>query len=159
MNKDDTENGPFVPAKGTRSDANGKKRLIKRKAGAPFLTPAGRQLVIDLGAEGASKALVAARLGLPSTEAFESILADDQKAMRAYEQGLAEHEHKIIEALTRQAVGDEDNPGSTPAARELLEKIHDRQPEDKSNIVIVLPDALSVEEYIRATQQRLEPPA
>ncbi|MEO1119107.1 MAG: hypothetical protein AAFX75_14600 [Pseudomonadota bacterium] len=94
---------------------------------------------------------MAYELGLTPSQ-FESLLERDEKAAFALERGLAQHEQLLVDALTSQAVGDDETRGVTQAANTLLEKVHGKQPEQVSAVTIVLPDALSLDEYIKRSR-------
>ncbi|MEM1173297.1 MAG: hypothetical protein AAGI27_00670 [Pseudomonadota bacterium] len=84
------------------------------------------------------------------------ILETDEKAELAYRQGLAEHEHLIVQALTVQAVGDDEQRGMTTAAKELLEKVHGKAPEQPNAVNIIIPPAMSAEDLERFIEQRAD---
>lgn len=127
------------------------KLLSRRKGGVLIPTKGGLQTITRWASEGTSKELVAMRLGM-NPEKFEALLKNHAASARAYEQGLAEHEQLLINALTSQAVGDGETRGVTAAATQLLEKVHGKAPEQASSVTIVLPGAQALDDFLARTK-------
>lgn len=122
----------------------------RRNKGVVTPTTHGLKKITEWASEGTSKELVAFRLGI-TPEEFEATIKRHERTARAYDQGLAEHEQLLIEALTAQAVGDDETRGVTQAAKELLEKVHGKKPDESSNVTIILPDSMALEDFLKRT--------
>ena len=126
-------------------------RLVRRdQPGGIRVTGAGRALIEEAAANGVSKATIAKRLGV-AVKTFSDILRRDTKAQDAFDLGTAANEDELRNLLMDQA-----RDGNVTAAIYLTKARHGwvegMAPDTRPNVIINLPDALPIEEYMRRVQ-------
>ncbi len=123
---------------------------VKSDKGPPTLeiTDAGLEAVRMMAASSAGQCLIASRLGV-SFRGYKDLMERDERVRLAWEAGFAEEEAALVENLRRDADG-----GYSAASMFLLKTRHNysenyQAADSKPNVVIVLPDARTPEEYLR----------
>lgn len=140
---------PSLPQKAS-TDSKAKpprRRLVRRQQGKVFVTPAGRELIEQAAADGVTKTLIAKALGV-GYDTFKKLLARDPRAQEAFDLGNAQNETELRNLLMEKA-----RAGNVTAAIYLTKARHGwtegEAPEQRPNITINLPGAVSPEEYAK----------
>ena len=158
-----TENGSngrqdrasLAPSKAKKSETDTRRkapaRLIRRdQPGGVRVSGAGRTLIEDAAANGVSRATIAKRLGV-GVKTFSDILQRDSKAQDAFDLGTAANEDEL-----RNLLMDKARDGNVTAMIYLTKSRHGwvegDAPDTRPNVIINLPDALPIEEYMRRVQ-------
>lgn len=113
------------------------------------ILPPGIELIRDMAARGCSQPTIRRALGIGNS-AWQRILKEQEEVGEAYRSGKAEEEDYLV-SLLRQAA----DKGNIISAMFLLKSRHgyvEGAPPDtaRTNVTIVLPDALSEEAYLRS---------
>ncbi len=138
----------------TKVKAPAKKvRLIRRDTsanGQVRMTKHGYALIEAGATNGVSKAGIAKRLGV-STGTFGDILKRDPKAQESFDLGTGANEDELRDLLMDKA-----RDGNVTAMIYLTKARHGwvegDAPDTRPNVIINLPDALPIEEYMRRVQ-------
>ena len=146
--KSNTDTKVKAPAKKVRLI-----RLIRRDTsanGQVRMTKHGYALIEAGATNGVSKAGIAKRLGV-STGTFADILKRDPKAQESFDLGTGANEDELRDLLMDKA-----RDGNVTAMIYLTKARHGwvegDAPDTRPNVIINLPDALPIEEYMRRVQ-------
>jgi hypothetical protein len=140
----------------------GRPRKVQPEAPSPLpagpyldgdvVLPSGHLLITMLAARGATQRKVAAELGI-TFKKFRALLNRADEAVRlSFEKGKAEVEQRVVENLL--SASDKGHVvASIFYAKSNLGWTEQQPPDNRPNIIIQIPDALSPEQYLRVINE------